>query len=59
MKTSIFAKIFGWAQFGLSFVGQVAATGAAPHGVSQWIALAGSAAIAVGTHLASNTDGSK
>lgn len=59
MKTHLFAKIFGWAQFGLNFVGQVAASGSLPHGAAQWLALGSSALVAVATHAASSTDGSK
>lgn len=57
MKTSYWAKIFGWTQFALQFLSQMGQAGGLPHGVWNWIALGGSAAIAAATHAASNTDG--
>lgn len=59
MKTSVWAKIFGWVQFGLAFLGQVGQSGGFPHSIWQWVALGGSAAIAAATHAASSTDGTK
>lgn len=56
MKASVVAKIFGWVQFGLQAVGQVATAGM-PHGVFSWIALLGSLATAVAVHGAAKTDG--
>lgn len=58
MNSSLLAKIFGWAQFGLQVFGQVA-TGPLPHGWAGWTAFFGSLASAVAIHHASSTDGSK
>ena len=59
MSKSLWAKIFGWAQFGLNFVSQVGQSGGIPKSIWQWVALGGSAAIAAATHHASETDGTK
>lgn len=58
MKTSTVAKIFGWFQFGMQAVAQVAQNGA-PHGWGAWVVMIGSLATAVGLHAAAGTDGSK
>lgn len=59
MNKSLFAKIFGWAQFGLQTVGQVATSGSVPHGWVGWLTTLASLATAVAVHGASNTGGSK
>jgi len=57
MKTSVWAKIAGWAQFGLQLIAQIS-SGPLPHGVLGWIGLAGSLLAAIGIHgAASTTDG--
>jgi hypothetical protein len=56
MKTHVYAKIFGWAQFLLAILNQ-ATQGGLPHGAGGWIGLIGSLAAAVGIHAASNTSG--
>jgi hypothetical protein len=58
MKTSIWAKIFGWVQFGLQTVAQVS-TGGVPHNWHDWLSLIASGALAVGMHAAASTDGTK
>lgn len=55
---SFWAKFFGWAQFGLVTAGQLFSSGV-PHGWHEWIALAASGAMAVATHHAAGTDGTK
>lgn len=54
---SLFAKILGYAQFGVQLTSQLFSNGV-PHGWQQWVGLATSGAIAVATHLAAGTDGS-
>jgi len=58
MTNSFWGKLFGWVQFGLQVLGNVA-QGGAPHGVFGWIGLVGSLATAVAVHNASSTDGQK
>lgn len=58
MKTHLWAKIGGWAQFALQLLGQVS-SGQMPHGAMGWIGLAGSLLAAVGIHGAASTDGTK
>lgn len=60
MNTSMWAKIFGWSQFGLQLFGQFgqnAATSGMPHGVWSWFGVVASALTAVAVHHASNTGG--
>lgn len=52
------AKIFGWAQFGLTTVSQVLSTGV-PHNAQGWVGMLGSLLMAVGIHAAGSTDGAK
>jgi len=54
-STSLLAKIFGWANLGLQFFGQIVSNPV--HGWQNWLAVAASAAVAVATHAASNTPG--
>jgi len=59
MKSHLLAKIMGWAQFGLTTLGQVTDAGGLPHGPVGWIGLAGSLLAAIGIHASSNTDGTR
>lgn len=55
---SLWAKIFGWGQFGLTTVNTlVTQPGAIPHGFAGWTSLISSLLVAVGMHHASNTSG--
>lgn len=56
MKTSTWAKIAGWAQFGLQILSG-AKSGGVPHGWAGWLTYAASLAAAIGIHGASNTSG--
>lgn len=57
MSRSLFAKIFGWAQFAFTTAGHTLGNGAVlPHGLG-WLSLVGSLATAVAVHSASNTGG--
>ena len=58
MKSSITAKVFGWAQFGLQLLTSIG-QGSAPHGWAQWLTFGSSLAAAIGIHASSNTDGTK
>lgn len=58
MKSSTFAKIFGYVQFGVMALAQVMGNGL-PHGFSGWAGLAASLLAAFGIHAASATDGTK
>lgn len=55
--THWFAKIFGWAQFGVTAAVQIFAQPV--HGWQGWLTAIASLAAAVGIHAASNTDGTK
>jgi hypothetical protein len=59
VKTSIWAKIFGWGQFGIALGGQVFGGGALPHNWRDWTTLLASLGVAAATHHASNTDGTR
>lgn len=62
MKKSIWAKLFGWTQFGLTGlmqVSQAAQSNGAPHGWAQWVQLIASFATATAIHASANTDGTK
>lgn len=60
MKTSTWAKVFGWVNFALQYIGQASQGGGfAPHGWAGWLGLLGSGAVAVAVHAASGTDGTK
>jgi phosphotransferase system glucose/maltose/N-acetylglucosamine-specific IIC component len=57
---STWAKIFGWAQFGLNTATTVATQpGAIPHGFAGWTGFLSSLLLAVGMHHASNTGGTQ
>ncbi len=60
MTKSFWAKVFGWAQFGVATAGQIGQqiqqTGT-PHGFWGWLPVALSALTAVGIHHASNSNG--
>lgn len=58
MKTSTWAKIAGWLQFGLQTAGQ-ATTGGLPHGVFGWVGWLASLATAVAVHGAASTSGAE
>ena len=58
MNTSLFAKIFGWAQFVIQAGNQVASAGT-PHGWAGWLTTIASLAAAIGIHGAANTGGSQ
>jgi len=58
VKSHWYAKIFGWAQFGLMTIGQFS-QGGIPRNWREWTTLIASGAVAVATHAASNTDGTK
>lgn len=61
MKTSssLLGKIFGWAQFGLAVINDLAQPGHLPNGLLGWLQLAGSLLTGIALHHASSTDGTK
>lgn len=60
MKSHWYAKIFGWSQFALQAVQQLAApAGSCGHSWQCWLGVIASGATAVAVHAASNTDGNK
>lgn len=62
MKSSTWAKLFGWGQFALQTLTQAGAAFSSqglPHGAFNWIGFGASLLTAVAVHGASNTDGTK
>jgi len=58
MNNSLLAKIAGWGQLAVQALTQFATLGV-PTGVGGWAGLVASLAVAIGTHAASNTEGTK
>ncbi len=59
MKNSTWSKVFGWFQFGIVTLGTFLGSGQTPHGWRDWVTLIASGAVAVATHKAASTDGTK
>lgn len=62
MKSSIWAKILGWGQFGLTAMANLAQgmqSNGTPHGWANWTVMIASLATAAAIHSSSNTDGTK
>lgn len=55
---SVWAKIFGWGQFAVAIANQVS-QGHIPQNKTEWSVFLTSLLIALGTHHASGTDGTK
>jgi hypothetical protein len=57
--THWFAKIFGWSQFVMTAISQIASSNPVSHGWQGWVTGIASLAVAIGVHAASSTDGTK